>query len=154
MRLDTTERQGFSFGVTSGVITTLGVVVGLYATTHNATIVISGIVVTAIADSLSDATGMHLAEESTSGSSRRIWEATLSTFFAKLISGLSFVVPVLIFSLLTAIVVDVLYGMLLVTILSILIAKRQKASVWSIVASHLALILIVITITHFVGRII
>jgi VIT1/CCC1 family predicted Fe2+/Mn2+ transporter len=154
MRIDATEKQGLSFGVTSGVITTLGVIIGLYATTQSATVVLSGIVVTAIADSLSDATGMHLAEESTNEPPRRVWEATLSTFAAKILSGLSFVIPVLILPLLTAVIVDVIYGMMLVAILSRLIAKQQKLHASNVITNHLLLILVVIIITYFIGEII
>jgi hypothetical protein len=51
-------RKGVSFGLTSGVITTLGLIVGLHSGTHSKIAVISGIPTIAIADAMSDALGM------------------------------------------------------------------------------------------------
>ena len=56
--------KGFSFGLTSGIITTLGLIVGLHSSTHSKLVIIGGILVIAIADALSDAMGMHISEES------------------------------------------------------------------------------------------
>jgi len=56
-------RTGLFFGATSGVITTLGLITGLNAGTRSITAVLGGILVIAVADSMSDALGIHLAEE-------------------------------------------------------------------------------------------
>ena len=42
-------KAGFSFGLTSGVITTLGLMVGLHSSTHSKLVVIGGILTIAIA---------------------------------------------------------------------------------------------------------
>ena len=57
-------KVGFSFGITSGIITTLGLMVGLNASTHSKLVVLGGILTIAIADSLSDAMSIHVTEES------------------------------------------------------------------------------------------
>ena len=57
-------KVGFSFGLTSGIITTLGLMIGLNSSTNSSIVVIGGILTIAIADSLSDAIGIHIAEES------------------------------------------------------------------------------------------
>lgn len=54
---------GLSFGLTSGVITTLGLIVGLHAGTHSRMVVIGGILTVAISDAMSDALGIHISEE-------------------------------------------------------------------------------------------
>ena len=59
-------KKGFSFGLASGVITTLGLMVGLYASTHSLLAVLGGILVIAVADALSDALGIHISEEAES----------------------------------------------------------------------------------------
>jgi len=56
-------KVGFSFGLTSGIVTTLGLMVGLHSSTHSKLVVIGGILTIAIADALSDAMGIHIAEE-------------------------------------------------------------------------------------------
>jgi hypothetical protein len=99
-------KTGLSFGLTSGVITTLGLMVGLHSGTHSRTVVIGGILTIAIADAMSDALGIHVAEESKNrGPTRQIWEATPATFVAKFVIAMTFVVPVMIRSLDQAIVI-------------------------------------------------
>ena len=72
---------GMSFGLASGVITSLGLVVGLAFGTESRIAVIGGIVTIAIADSLSDALGIHISEEAESvHTSMEIWLATGATF--------------------------------------------------------------------------
>src|SRR5512134_740596 len=101
-------RTGFSFGLTSGVITTLGLMVGLHAGTHSRSVVLGGILTIAVADALSDAMGIHLAEESkNSGLPVHVWESTVATFLEKLVIALIFAVPVLLFPLETAVPVSI-----------------------------------------------
>ena len=89
-----------SFGLTSGVVTTLGVILGLYASTESTLAVVSAIATIALVDSFSDALGIHTAEESEGvHSDKEIWVSTITTFLSKLIFTLSFMVPVLIFNL-------------------------------------------------------
>jgi hypothetical protein len=84
-------KTGLSFGLTSGVITTLGLMVGLHSGTHSRTVVIGGILTIAIADAMSDALGMHIAEESkNNGVVSEIWESTIATFVAKFLIALTF----------------------------------------------------------------
>lgn len=61
-------RKSLGFGLTSGIITPSGLMVGLNAGTHSKQIVLGGILLIAIADSFSDALGMHVSEESSSKS--------------------------------------------------------------------------------------
>ena len=48
---------GISFGLTSGVIKTMGLMVGLHSGTHSKLVVLGGILAIAIADAFSDALG-------------------------------------------------------------------------------------------------
>jgi len=102
-------KVGFSFGLTSGIITTLGLMVGLHAGTHSKLVVIGGILTIAIADAFSDALGIHISEESEiKHSPKEIWESTLATFLFKFIFASTFIVPVLLLKLLTAIFVSII----------------------------------------------
>ncbi|MBU4493627.1 MAG: hypothetical protein KKA61_04610, partial [Nanoarchaeota archaeon] len=120
-------RKGFSFGLTSGIITTLGIIVGLHSSTHSTIVVIGGIVVIAIADALSDALGIHISEESEiKHSTREIWESTISTFLSKFVFALTFIIPFLLFSLSAAIIASVIWGFSLITMFSLYLAKQQN----------------------------
>ena len=143
---------GLSFGLTSGVITTLGLLVGLDAGTHSQPIVLGGILTIAIADSLSDAMGIHLAEESKDNVlTSHIWESTIATFVAKLGIALTFAVPVLLVSLHMAVLVSVLWGLLLLTMLSVLLARAQRIAPWKVISEHLLIALCVVASSYFVG---
>ena len=145
-------RTGFSFGLTSGIITTLGLMVGLHSGTHSKIAVLGGILTIAIADAFSDALGIHISEESENKHIvKEIWESTISTFVSKLFFALTFIIPVLLFELPTAIVVSVIWGLSLLSVLSLRIAKGQKASSWKVIAEHLIVALVVIVATHYIG---
>ncbi|MHC1605149.1 MAG: VIT1/CCC1 transporter family protein [Candidatus Methanofastidiosia archaeon] len=146
-------KTGLSFGLTSGIITTLGLMIGLHAGTNSKLVVIGGILTIAIADAFSDALGIHISEESENKhSAKEIWEATLSTFFSKFVFAMTFVVPLLLFQLSTAIVVSVIWGLSLLGVFSFYIARDQKVKRWHVVAEHLLIAVLVIIITHYIGH--
>ncbi len=145
-------RTGFSFGLTSGIITTLGLMVGLHSGTHSKIAVLGGILTIAIADAFSDALGIHISEESENKHViKEIWESTISTFFTKFVFALTFVIPILLFELSKAIVISIIWGLSVLSVLSFKIAKGEKVNCWKVIAEHLIIALVVITITHYVG---
>jgi vacuolar iron transporter family protein len=145
-------RTGITFGLTSAVITTLGLMVGLYAGTNSRLVVLGGIITIAIADAFSDALGIHVSEEARSENSHRdVWEATLATFAAKFLFALTFVVPVLLLPLDSAVLASFVWGMAALAVLSYFIARIQQEQPWKVIGEHLLIALVVIAITHWVG---
>ncbi|NVL93250.1 MAG: hypothetical protein HWN71_09485 [Desulfobacterales bacterium] len=145
-------RTGISFGLTSGVITTLGLMVGLHSGTHSKLAVLGGILMIAIADAFSDALGIHISEESENVHTRKqVWASTVSTFLSKFIFALTFVIPVVLFELSIAILVSVVWGLGILAILSYKIAMSQGKNPRRVIAEHLLIAIAVIIITHFVG---
>jgi VIT1/CCC1 family predicted Fe2+/Mn2+ transporter len=145
-------RTGVSFGLTSAVITTLGLMVGLQSGTHSKIVVLAGILTIAIADAFSDALGIHVSEEAENKhTTKQIWAATISTFLAKFLFAMTFVLPVILFSLSTAIVISLIWGLSILSLLSYIIAKTQNEPPWKIVAEHLLISIVVIGLTHWVG---
>lgn len=148
----TSWKTGLSFGLTSGVITTLGLMVGLHAGTHSRAVVLGGIVTIAVADALSDAMGIHLSEESkNSGPVRHVWESTVATFVAKLSIALTFVLPVIFMPLQTAIFASILWGLVLLAMLSFSLARAQQIAPWKVIAEHVLIAMCVVTVSHYVG---
>ena len=144
-------KVGFSFGITSGIITTLGLMVGLNSGTHSKLVVLGGILTIAIADAMSDALGIHISEESEGQHSHKeVWQSTRSTFFTKFIFALTFVIPVLLFDLSTAVIVAIFWGLLCLSILSYYIAKKGEKI--KVILEHLLIAVIVILATHLVGK--
>lgn len=144
-------KKGFSFGLTSGIITTLGLMVGLHSGTHSKTAVIAGIFVIAVADALSDAMGMHISEEIENRSVQQVWVSTITTLLAKFFFALTFIVPVLVFPLMLAIVVSILWGVSLIALFSFFIARQQQVKPHKVILEHVGLTILVVAIAHSVG---
>jgi len=145
-------KVGLSFGLTSGIITTLGLMVGLSSGTHSKIAVLGGILTIAVADSMSDAFGIHVSEEAEGvHTQKEIWESTLTTFIAKLLFALTFIIPLLLFNLQTAVIVGVVWGLFALGVYSYVISKGKEISKLKVVLEHLFVGVIVIVITHFVG---
>jgi vacuolar iron transporter family protein len=145
-------KKGFGFGLTSGVITTLGLMIGLYSSTNSKAVVIGGIIVIAIADALSDALGIHISEESSGKRSyREIWEATFSTFVSKFFVSIAFVIPLLILDLKVAIIISIILGILMIAIFSYYLSKAQKIPPTNVIGEHIAITIFVVIATYYVG---
>ena len=144
--------RGLCFGLTSGIITTLGLMVGLYSFTGSKMVVIGGIMTIAIADSMSDALGIHMSEESQKKSSHKnVLSATLSTFSSKLVFSSTFLIPALFLELGTAILVSVVWGIVALSVLSYFIAKSRKEKPLGVILEHVIIAVAVVFVTRFVG---
>ncbi len=147
-------QTGFSFGFTSGIITTLGLIIGLNSGTHSRIVILSGILTIAVADALSDALGIHISEESRHKQlPREIWESTFSTFFSKLIIAFTFVIPVLLFSLHLAIGISIIWGLFLIGIFSFYLAKKQGNKPHKVILEHIVIAIAVIILTNYTGMV-
>ena len=142
-------KTGFSFGLTTGIITTLGLMVGMFYGTHSKLVVVGAILTIAVADALADSLGVHISQETTSKDHKNVWLATVTTFIIKFLFTLTFLIPVLLFSLQTAIIVSIIYGLTLLGILSYKIGRKKP---WYAVCEHVGIALVVIVATYFVGK--
>jgi len=147
-------RKGFGFGLTSGIITTLGLMVGLNSGTHSKKVVLGGILLIAIADSFSDALGIHISEEAEGkeNTKKQIWASTFSTVFFKFLFALTFAIPIFLFTLQTAIIISVVWGLFLLSTFSYSIAKRRKENPLNTILEHVLIAILVIAVTYFIGN--
>lgn len=145
-------RTGLFFGATSGVITTLGLITGLNAGTQSMAAVLGGILVIAVADAMSDALGIHLAEESDPNTdAKHVWAATIWTFMTKFVFALSFAVPIALLPLGPAVMASIIWGMLVITVLSYFLAKAQDERPLPIIFEHLVIAVLVVVLSHLIG---
>ncbi len=150
--MNSPTKIGMGFGITSGVITTLGLMIGLYESTDSKLAIIGGIITIAVADAFSDSLGIHVSEESVERSQRKVWKSTFFTFVSKFFTALVFLVPFLFFKLGNAIIVDVILGFLILGVFSYLIAKSQKERPLEVVLEHLLITAGVVIVTYFIGK--
>jgi len=144
-------RKGFSFGLTSGIITTLGMIVGLDSSTKSKTIVLGGIVLIAVADAFSDSLGMHISQESELHSQKDVWTSTISTFVSKFVFAITFIIPFMLFSLQTAVIISIIWGLSLISSFSYYLAKKEKINPLKVIGEHLLIAVLVIIATHYIG---
>ncbi len=145
-------KTGLSFGLTSGIITTLGLIVGLSSGSSSRAVVIGGILTIAIADAFSDALGIHISEESEGKhSEREIWESTITTWLAKFFFASLFIIPVVLLRLPSAVIVSVIAGLLILSIISYIIARYENASPLKVIREHVIIAAIVVVVTYYVG---
>ncbi|MFP3982566.1 MAG: hypothetical protein ACLFV2_02605 [Desulfurivibrionaceae bacterium] len=143
---------GITFGLTSAVITTMGLMVGLHSGTRSSMVVLGGILTIAIADAFSDALGIHISEEAKNMHDNvHIWISTLTTFLAKFFCAMTFAVPVILFSIDLAVLISLVWGLTVLSILSYVIARAQDEKPYKIVGEHVLIAVVVVIITHWVG---
>ncbi|MBD3209268.1 hypothetical protein GF367_02530 [Candidatus Woesearchaeota archaeon] len=149
--MDAPVKRGVSFGLTSSILTVLGLLVGLEAGLGSRSVVIGGILVIVVADALADALAMHLSEESANRKHREVWKATFTTFGAKLFFALTFIVPVLAFSTSVATWFSVGWGAFLLALLSWWIAVQRDERPGGIIAQHLVIMFLVVLVSYTIG---
>lgn len=146
---------GFSFGLTTAVITSLGMIVGLNAATSSKLAVVAGIVIVAIADGLSDAMGIHLSEEAEARHSpKEVWLSTTFTFLGVAGFTLTFLLPILLFNSPQNIYVSIIWGLGLLSLLSFYLAKIQNKKPLKVIFEHNLIAILVIIITHYLGNLV
>ena len=149
-----TLEEGLSFGLTSSAITTVGLMVGLDAATSSKLAVAGGIISIAVADAMSDALGVHTLEETNKEKRKHVWESTISTFAAKFFFTLTFFIPLLLFDLRAAIWTSIVWGLILLTILSHRVAKASKENPIKTICIHVSLAIVVVILSYYVGKLV
>ena len=145
-------KTGFSFGLTSGLITTLGVIIGLYSSTQRTSIVIGGILSIAIADSCSDALAIHMVEEVREKSSAKgVWISSIATLIFKFFFAVTFLVPILLFNLHIAIVISILWAISLITVFNYYLARQQRVKPLKIILEHILIAFMVVLLSYYAG---
>lgn len=148
-------KVGVGFGLTSATITTLGLIIGLDAGTGSKLAVAAGILTIAVADSFSDALGVHIAKESEGNfSEREVWQATIFTFICKFFFALTFLIPVLLLKENLAIIVAIAWGMLMLIILNYQVALASKQKPLKVIFEHVLIAVMVIVLSRGAGLLI
>jgi VIT1/CCC1 family predicted Fe2+/Mn2+ transporter len=101
---------------------------------------------------MSDALGIHLAEEANPDTDHmHVWAATIVTFLTKFIFSISFAIPLLLLPLGTAVTASVVWGLLVIVVLSFFLARSQGESPVSIIAEHVGIAVLVLVLSHYIG---
>jgi len=142
----------FSFGATSSIITSLGLITGLDGFNNPKTSIISGLLLIALADNISDTLGIHIYQESEAKSPKEIWFSTLSNFFTRLLVSLIFIGIVWFLPIEFAVISSIIFGFFVLTIISFVIAKSKNKKPLLSIIEHIGIAATVIVVSHLVSR--
>lgn len=144
----------FSFGATSAIITNLGLIVGLDTGSNAKLSIIGALLIIALADNISDSFGIHIYQELEYPNSRDVWLSTVSNFLSRFLVSLIFVFLVIFLPLKIAVISSVIWGMMLLTFISYLIARDNRTNILRVILEHLGIATAVVVASHFVGKLI
>jgi VIT1/CCC1 family predicted Fe2+/Mn2+ transporter len=142
----------FSFGVTSAIITNLGLIVGLEKLAHPKVSIIGAILVIAIADNIADSLGIHIYQEAECKASREVWLSTLTNFIARFVVSASFILLVLVFPVNVAAICSIVWGLSLLSVMSYAIAKVRNVNPYYAVIEHITIASVVLIASYFVSK--
>jgi vacuolar iron transporter family protein len=141
-----------SFGSTAAIVTSMALIFGLDAATATKSAIVSGLLIVALADNLTDALSMHVYEESHGRlHPREALFATFSNFVARLVVSLSFVLLVVLLPLASAVIAAGAMGLGLLVALTWALARERKVSLVAEMVKHIATALAVILVARGVG---
>ena len=144
----------FSIGATAAIITSMGLIAGLTQGAAAKTGIITGLLIIAIADNVSDTLALHMYKESEGASKRDINLFTYGNFIVRLLLASTFVLIVLFFSSFTAFIISSVWGLVLLAVLSYLIAKSKNTNHWREIIWHLLVAVLVIAGSKLLGNLI
>ena len=150
MKMIRTNR--ISFGGTAAIVTSMALMTGLNAVNAGRSIMVSALLIAAIADNLSDSLSVHVYQESEHLERREAFVGTVSNFATRFMVCLSFVLIVVLCSRHVAAVAVIVWGMSLLSALTYLLARERNASVVSEIAKHLVVAAAVLFVSLGVGH--
>ena len=147
--------QGLTYGIMDGVLTCLGVIMGLSAT-GNRFFLLLAVLAVGLADAMADAAAFHVGQETERHHKKdEIRRSTVFTFFGVFGGFLLLGIPVLFFELSTAILVSGVMGMAILAGLGYFVASiNPKFKKTHQMLEYVVMGIVVIAATFFVGRLI
>jgi len=146
--------QGMTFGAMDAIINVVGIIVGLGVIGDRVVIVV-GLLVAGIANSLGNAAGFHVSEE-TEGihTSREVWLSTVLSFAGTFAVTIILVVPLLFLGLLHAMTTSILGGMLIIVLMGVFNGRHlgygRKKTI-SLIFEYMVLAVVVIIVAYYLG---
>ena len=142
---------GFYFGIISGTITTLGMIISLFLVSSSSKIALkvlaSGIIGLALGDSFSDGLGHYYSNRGEGDSADKSRKIGIDTTFYKIIFTMSFLPIMVIFPSIIGLIISVIWTHLLVIYATLQIERN-----WDIIIKHLMILWSVIIMGYFGGH--
>ncbi len=141
-----------SYGGTAAVVTSTAMISGLSAADATRSVIVSALLIAALADNLADALSIHIFQESEQLDKKDAFTGTVTNFFTRLVLCLSFVPLIGLFPLSQVAEVSIVWGLLLLAILTYLVARERKVKPVPEVLKHMVVAFVVITVSIMIGH--
>jgi VIT1/CCC1 family predicted Fe2+/Mn2+ transporter len=145
------DPRRISYGSTAAIMTSMGLIVGLDATTASTGSLIGGILIAGLADNLTDSLSVHVYQESEKRPEREAFRTTAANFIVRFSLSLTFVLILILFPRLPAVRLSVVWGFCWLSVLCYSLARARGVSVWSEIWKHTAVAVVVIAISEAIG---
>ena len=146
------KTRKISFGATAAVVTSMALVTGLGAADATRPVIVSALLIAAVADNLTDALSVHVFQESEHLDRKEVLAGTMTNFFTRLLLGLSFVLLAGWLPLAYATTAALIWGTLLLSILTYLVAHERGVNPLPEILIHLVVTVVVIAASMSIGR--
>jgi VIT1/CCC1 family predicted Fe2+/Mn2+ transporter len=141
-----------SYGGTAAVVTSTALISGLSAAQATKPVIVSALLIAALADNLTDALSIHIFQESERLDEKDAFSGTITNFVTRLLLCMSFVLLVGIFPFAHVARVAIFWGVLLLGILTYLVARERKVPPMPEVLKHTLVAAVVIAVSMVLGR--
>jgi VIT1/CCC1 family predicted Fe2+/Mn2+ transporter len=145
-----------SFGGTAAIVTSTALISGLSAAYTTKPVIVSALLIAALADNLTDALSVHIFQESEQLRQKDAFTGTMTNFVTRLLLCISFVPLVVLLPVAYAAEAAIVWGALLLGILTYLVARQRKVNPAPEVVKHLlvasAVIIASMLIGHWIGK--
>ena len=141
-----------SYGGTAAVVTSTAVISGLSAAGATKPVIVSALLIAALADNLADTLSIHIFQESEQLDQKDALTGTITNFFTRLLLCISFVPLVGLFPLPHVAEVSIVWGLLLLAILTYLVARERKVKTLPEILKHMVVAFVVITVSITTGH--
>jgi len=146
--------QGMTFGAMDAIINVLGIMVGL-GVIGDRVVVVVGLLVAGIANSLGNAAGFHVSEETEGIHTRReVWLSTVLSFAGTFTVTVALVLPLLFFGMSDAMITSVLGGLAIIVLMGIFNGRHAghgRREIISLIFEYVALAVAVIIVAYYLG---
>jgi len=142
----------FSYGASAAVVTSTALITGLSAANTTRTVILTALLIAALADNLTDALSVHIFQESEQLDQTDAFTGTVTNFFTRLLLCISFAPAVAWFPVAHVAEGAILWGAVLLAILTYLVARERKVSPALEVVKHLMTASAVIAMSMLIGH--
>lgn len=122
--------EAIAFGITDGVITVLGILIGVFAAGESARVIAVAALAGGLSDAVANAVGTHVSEEVSGSKSHHItWGSAFAAFLSTALVAVLQVLPVFLLPIETGIWISGLIGLLFLFCMGILFHKSFQTTV-------------------------